>query len=144
MFDQLMRFVRVKRPSLVLLENVEGLMSQDGGKAIAHIVDSLNAQGYNLAYRVLKCSDYGIPQTKKRVFIVGLYYRVKPVLSLGAIFDMEYLEKDCSLSNFIRVDVISKYAHTIRKGGRSSKIGCTASRDPRNVCEAVTSSHLSL
>ena len=72
MFYQVMKFVKINRPRFVILENVQGLLKHDNGKSFKKIEDELNAEGYKMAYKVLKCSDYGIPQMRKRLIMVGI------------------------------------------------------------------------
>ena len=71
MFSQVMRFVRTNIPKIVILENVQALLNHDKGKSFAKIKEELEEEGYIVVYKVLKCSDYGIPQMRKRLFIVG-------------------------------------------------------------------------
>lgn len=71
------RIVKAKRPKVVIFENVRGLLSiknNDGSMLIDTIVQLLEnaAQGYNVSYKLLKASDYGVPQNRYRVLIVGI------------------------------------------------------------------------
>lgn len=64
--------VKTKRPSLVLFENVTGLVFLKRNRAyFYYILDTLTSFGYRVEYRVLNAADYGVPQTRQRVFIVG-------------------------------------------------------------------------
>ena len=55
---------------IFVFENVSGLISHDNGNTFKYIHDKITSHGYSISYRVLLCSDYGIPQNRKRVFIV--------------------------------------------------------------------------
>ena len=61
----------VTRPRLLLLENVAGLLSANGGDAMARVVQGLAALGYVGRYGVLRASDAGAPHARARVFILG-------------------------------------------------------------------------
>ena len=65
------RLVRELRPTWVLIENVPGLLSQNAGKDFEIVVSGLAASGYGVAWRVLDSQYFGVPQRRRRVFIVG-------------------------------------------------------------------------
>ncbi len=71
LFFEITRLAAVKRPSLLLLENVPGLLSHDGGRTFAVILHALDELGYNVAWQVLNSKDFGVPQSRKRVYIIG-------------------------------------------------------------------------
>ena len=52
-------------------ENVKGLLSMQKGKVIEMIVNDFKSLGYNVDYKLLKASDYGVPQNRERVVIIG-------------------------------------------------------------------------
>lgn len=84
-FFHILEYLKTKKPDMFVLENVKGLLSHDKGKTFDVIINSLastvNGQclmfpnvdtlGYNVYYQVLNAKDYGIPQNRERVFIVG-------------------------------------------------------------------------
>ena len=71
LFFEIARIAEAKRPSYLLLENVPGLLSHDGGRTFATILDVLSDLGYDVAWQVLNSKDFGVPQDRKRVYIVG-------------------------------------------------------------------------
>ena len=54
-----------------MLENVSGLISHDGGNTFSTIVASLESAGYKLSHKVLDSAEYGLPQHRRRIYIVG-------------------------------------------------------------------------
>lgn len=70
LFFEIARIARVKRPKYMLLENVPGLLSHDNGRTFATILTTLSELGYNVAWQVLNSADFGVPQSRKRVFII--------------------------------------------------------------------------
>lgn len=84
-FFHILEYLKTKKPDMFVLENVKGLLSHDKGKTFDVIINSLAATvngqclmfpnvdtlGYNVYYQVLNAKDYGIPQNRERVFIVG-------------------------------------------------------------------------
>ena len=71
LFFEIARIARVKRPKYLLLENVPGLLSHDSGRTFATILTTLSELGYNVAWQVLNSANFGVPQSRKRVFIIG-------------------------------------------------------------------------
>ena len=71
LFYDVVRILDEKRPAAFLLENVVGLLNHDGGNTFSVITNSLNELGYSVHHQVLDAADYGVPQHRKRVYIVG-------------------------------------------------------------------------
>lgn len=71
MFFEIARILRAKQPRLLLLENVKGLLSHDKGKTFTTIISTLDELGYDLQWQVLNSKNFGVPQNRERVFIVG-------------------------------------------------------------------------
>ena len=71
LFFQIARLVKEKRPAYLLLENVPGLLSHDHGQSFAAILQTLCELGYGLEWQVLNSKDFGVPQSRRRVYIVG-------------------------------------------------------------------------
>jgi DNA (cytosine-5)-methyltransferase 1 len=75
-FYECLRVIRHKKPMVFVLENVRGLLSIDGGQTFKTILRELEKlKVYNVRWKVLNTADYGIPQSRKRVFIVGIMKR---------------------------------------------------------------------
>ena len=71
LFFDIARILREKRPRLCLLENVKGLLSHDEGRTIKTIFATLDELGYDLQWQVLNSKDFGVPQNRERIFIIG-------------------------------------------------------------------------
>ena len=71
MFFEIARILRDKRPKMLLLENVKGLLSHDSGRTFATILNTLSELGYVGQYEVLNSKNFGVPQNRERVFIFG-------------------------------------------------------------------------
>jgi len=71
LFFDIARVVREKRPAYLLLENVPGLLSHDNGRTFATILHEVCRMGYRIEYQVLNSSAFGVPQSRRRVYIVG-------------------------------------------------------------------------
>lgn len=71
LFFDIARIVKHKRPHLLLLENVKGLLSHDEGRTFGTIVSTLDELGYDLQWQVLNSKNFGVPQNRERILIVG-------------------------------------------------------------------------
>jgi DNA (cytosine-5)-methyltransferase 1 len=71
LYKELLRLIADKRPKFFVGENVKGLLSMQKGKVIEMIVNDFKDLGYNVNYKLLKASDYGVPQHRERVVIIG-------------------------------------------------------------------------
>lgn len=71
LFFEIMRIVEAKRPTLLFLENVKGLLSHDQGRTFQTILRSMDDMGYDAEWQVFNSKNYGVPQNRERVFIIG-------------------------------------------------------------------------
>ena len=69
--DSYLRFVRWTSPRVVLMENVPGLKNKYGGRFYRRIVNGLSDEGYDVYCKILNSSEYGVPQIRKRIFIIA-------------------------------------------------------------------------
>ena len=76
LFFEIARIVAVKKPAVLLLENVQGLLSHNKGRTFATILKTLDELGYDVWWQVCNSANFGVPQCRKRVFIIG-YNREK-------------------------------------------------------------------
>jgi DNA (cytosine-5)-methyltransferase 1 len=71
LFFEIARILSDKKPRYFILENVKGLLSHDGGKTFSTILGVLSDLGYEFEWQVLNSKNFGVPQNRERVFIVG-------------------------------------------------------------------------
>lgn len=70
-FFKLAEIIKQSRPKVVFLENVTNLVMINKGEVMKSILTILDEIGYNVSYEILDSANFGIPQTRKRVYIVG-------------------------------------------------------------------------
>ena len=70
LFFEIARLAEAKRPRYLLAENVPGLLSHDHGKTFAVILSTLGDLGYHVEWAVLNSKHFGVPQSRKRVFLI--------------------------------------------------------------------------
>ncbi len=101
LFFDIARIIKEKKPKAFILENVKQLVGHDGGKTLKVIVQALKDIGYHVQYSVLNALDYGLPQKRERVVIVGhrepimftFPNPVKPYKSLKEILEKKVEDK---------------------------------------------------
>lgn len=76
LFFEIARIAAVKKPKYLFLENVPGLLNHDKGRTFETILRTLDGLGYNVCWQVLNSKNFGVPQSRNRVYIIG-YNREK-------------------------------------------------------------------
>lgn len=71
LFFEIARLVTDKRPAYFILENVPGLLSHDKGRTFHTILSTFHELGYYVEWKVLNSKDFGVPQSRKRVYLIG-------------------------------------------------------------------------
>lgn len=71
LFFELARLAEARKPAYLLFENVPGLLYHDRGRTFAAILHELEGMGYGLEWQVLNSRDFGVPQSRKRVYLIG-------------------------------------------------------------------------
>jgi DNA (cytosine-5)-methyltransferase 1 len=119
LFLEIIRLMKAAKPKVAVLENVSALKSHDKGKTFKIICEKIEEQGYTVHHKVLKCSDYGLPQMRKRIFMVCVRNDITHDVD---IFDLKEYEKDVTMKEYLGKNFEKKHAYTIRCGGARSPI----------------------
>ena len=85
LFFEIARAAKEIKPPLLFLENVKGLLSHDKGRTFRTILSTLDELGYDAEWQILNSKDYGVPQNRERVYIIG-HLRgecTRPVFPIG-------------------------------------------------------------
>ena len=122
MFFEIERILAYHKPKAILLENVKQLVTHDKGRTFKIILDKLAALGYHVKYQVLNALDFGLPQKRERIIIVG--FRDS---ALADKFNFDFSRKTYSLSSILEDDdkVESSYyaSDRIREKRKASVVG---------------------
>lgn len=80
LYTAMVEAVRRLKPRIFVAENVKGLLMKDGKQPLQKIIEDFSALGYNVTHRLYLAANYGVPQMRERIFIVGTRKRgkVKP------------------------------------------------------------------
>ena len=113
LYKELLRLIKDKQPKFFIGENVKGLLSIQQGKLIKMIIKDFQSLGYNVDYRLLKSSDYGVPQNRERVVIIGNRLGLKntfPIKTHGLIND----STNNNLKPYVTVKEVVGYLSKVR------------------------------
>ena len=72
LYKELLRVIRDKRPKFFVAENVKGILSLNKGESFRKILEDFSSLSYKVQFKVLNAANYGVPQTRERVIIVGV------------------------------------------------------------------------
>jgi DNA (cytosine-5)-methyltransferase 1 len=118
LFFEIERLLRKYKPQGFLLENVRGLTTHDRGRTFKTIINSLEQLGYGIHYLLLNSSNFGVPQNRVRIYILGLL-RKKPTITLssdrGATDSHTFKKQLNQLSLFENNYSIVKVKHILEK-----------------------------
>lgn len=120
MFYQIAQIIRIKRPSVIFLENVRYLIKHDEGRTfdtMRHILEE--EVGYDVSWHLVKASDFGLPQYRPRVFIIG--FRQEDSFFMPFVPPAKIPLKT-TMSDLFGGVCNRKIGYTLRVGGRGSGI----------------------
>ena len=107
-YDKLLSIIKYKKPKIFLLENVKNLTIIDNGEVIKKIISDLTNLGYNVSYSILNTYNFGLPQNRERLFIIGTNNDFFPKKIFS--FDKLNQNKDnISLKKFLKINSNNNY-----------------------------------
>ncbi|MBL4644697.1 MAG: DNA (cytosine-5-)-methyltransferase [Candidatus Pacebacteria bacterium] len=135
-------FLKEKQPKVFIAENVKGILSVDGGRAFGKIISDFESSGYKVKHKLVNATDFGVPQKRQRVFIIGVRNDIKKDFNFEEPSAKRVILKDV-LEN--RKDIDKKYffserAHQgLRNANKAFNKG--RSQDINSQCNTI-STHL--
>ena len=127
LFFDVARILAEKRPRHLVLENVKGLLSHDNGKTFTTILGVLTDLGYFVEWQVLNSKDFGVPQNRERVFIVGHLggeptRKVFPIISSNRTIIEQVNNPRHSNNRLFDTEGVSPTLNTMQGGNRQPKV----------------------
>jgi DNA (cytosine-5)-methyltransferase 1 len=120
LFFCILSVLEVKRPKAFILENVRHLLKHDDGKTFSTIEKYLREIGYSVTYKVIKATDFGRPQHRPRVYIVG--FDTEQIDTSFEYFFPEPIPLEMNMSDIWGGRCEREIGFTLRVGGRGSPI----------------------
>jgi DNA (cytosine-5)-methyltransferase 1 len=128
LFREFVRITKMWMPDWFVLENVSGILTTERGLIWEEILNEFSKIGYTINYKLMNAADYGVPQKRNRVFLVGSLHGVTfdfpdplhyCVSVRDAIGDLPVLENGSSIEILpYSGEAMSNYADQMRKGSR--------------------------
>lgn len=120
LYTAMIEAINIVKPKVFVAENVKGLLLKSRRESFSKIMEDFGMLGYEVSHQLYHAADYGVPQSRERVFIVGTANGVgkfippKPertsdnwMTATEAIGDLEYLDKDESINHIWSVANVS-------------------------------------
>ena len=110
LFFEIERILKEKRPPAFMLENVRNFVAHDKGRTLKVVVEHLEALGYKVHWKVLNALDFGVPQRRQRIIIVGFLGDVdfafpEPIPVEERLTLSDILEKEVDERYFVREEI---------------------------------------
>lgn len=117
LFFDIARIIKEKKPQAFILENVRGLFIHNNGQTLLRMKEVLEDMGYSFFYKILKADDYGVPQNRQRLLMVG--FRNKAIkFEFPKPFPLK-----TTMSDILGGNCTKTVGYTLRVGGRGSGMG---------------------
>lgn len=118
LFFNIVKIIKEKKPQAFFLENVRGLFKHDGGKTFETIERVIKEElGYSFFPQIVRASDFGLPQHRPRLFMVGFKDTLINFRFPDPVEELKY-----TMSDVFGGKCDKKVGYTLRVGGRGSKI----------------------
>lgn len=134
LFYEYARLVKEIQPKVFIFENVQGLLKHDNGKTWEIIQKVFNSLGYNISFRVMDSKDYGIPQTRRRLIVVGFKDKSKNIAEPRKK-DLKY-----TLQDFLETN--TKFGNLISKDGKIELSRGTSDIDDKYFLSELVYKHV--
>lgn len=107
LFYEYARLVKEIQPKVFIYENVTGMLKHDGGRTWKVITDIFDSLEYKWKYWVLNATDFGLPQNRRRIFVVGFKKEYEEFFD--RILDPHKRELDINMTDLLEKDIPNKY-----------------------------------
>ncbi len=119
MFYKIIEILEQKRPKAFFLENVSNIIKHDNGNTFKIIQESIENIDYTFFYKIVKASDYGLPQHRARCFMIGF----DKSLNINDFIFPPSIPLKYTISDVFNGKCDKDIGYTLRVGGRGSKYG---------------------
>jgi DNA (cytosine-5)-methyltransferase 1 len=116
--------IKRAKPKIFIAENVKGLLMKDNGASIRQVISDFEELGYKVSYQLHDAANFGVPQTRERVIIVGIADKTKtftqpsPVLMKGS-----WVTAKAALSDLERHEESPEFNHIWSRANKSAEQG---------------------
>jgi DNA (cytosine-5)-methyltransferase 1 len=124
LYTYMVEAIKLNKPKVFIAENVKGLLLKTRKESLDKILYDFNELGYNVSYQLYHAADYGVPQSRERVFIVGTAKDVKPFVPPKAIRQKEnWLTSYDAIHDLVKVSQNEQINHIWSLAKKSGEQG---------------------
>ena len=137
LFQEYYRILKELHPKLFVFENVKGLLSMQGGDLIKTIIALFESIGYHMQMRLLNAADYGAPQIRERVILVGTLDSKPFIYPKPTHYDPELGKpKDSSLKPYVTLGEAISDLPSIKTGESATEYSCEPQNEYQKLMRA--------
>lgn len=131
------RLAQSAKPRWVVWENVPGVLSIDEGRTFGTFLGALAECGYGFAYRILDAQYFGVPQRRRRVFVIGYLGDWRPAAAV--LFERESLQRDITPCRKAEQEVAGTFKSRASSGGWGADVDLASSGYMRPIAKTLMS-----
>ncbi len=132
LYKHMISAIRELKPKVFVAENVKGLLMKCNKKSLDQIIRDFNTLGYTLSYSLYNSADYGVPQTRERVFIVGTSSDLQPFVRPPAVHTKEsWITAKSALNDLEKKAASIEFNHIWSAAKKSAEQGSRRLRPDR-------------
>lgn len=113
LFREYLRVLESLTPKVFIFENVVGLLSMQKGRLFSYICENFEKLGYKIYYKILNAADFGVPQIRQRVIVVGIRRE----------FDKNFIFPQATHKNFVSLEQAIDDLPPIKSGENGNRLG---------------------
>lgn len=117
LFFNVATIIKIKKPKVFFLENVRGLLTHDSGRTFEVISNVIQELGYSFHYKIIKASDFNLPQHRPRLYMIGIREDLVDTFSFPNPVPLTI-----TMSDIFEGHVDRKIGFTLRVGGKGSPL----------------------
>jgi DNA (cytosine-5)-methyltransferase 1 len=122
LYSSIVETVKKIQPKMFIAENVKGLLLKANEDSLRIILADFNSLGYNITYKLYHAADYGVPQTRERVFIVGTRNDIARFVSPSPVCG-EYITAKEAIGDLEEISENEPFSHIWSQANRSTEQG---------------------
>lgn len=123
LYRAMVEVVQRMRPKIFVAENVKGLLMRNNRKSLERVLTDFSALGYSVSYQLYNSADYGVPQSRERVFIVGTLPGITFSPPRAVLQPAEYITAKMALHDLENVPEDEKISHIWSRANISPEQG---------------------
>lgn len=123
LYRAMVEVVRRVKPKIFIAENVKGLLLRTNKESLAQVLKDFSDLGYSVSYRLYHAADYGVPQSRERVFIVGTLPAINFTHPASILTEQEYITARQAIQDLEDLPENEEFSHIWSRANPSAEQG---------------------